>query len=65
MHNLSDVIVDIVETGTTLKENDLVVIEEIVGISARLICNKSSYKFNTDAVNTLTKRLSGITEAKK
>ena len=63
--NLSDVIVDIVETGTTLKENDLAVIEEIVDISARLICNKSSYKFNTDAVNTLTKRLSEITEAKK
>jgi len=63
--NLSDVIVDIVETGTTLKENDLVVIEEIVDISARLICNKSSYKFNTDAVNVLTKRLADITEAQK
>jgi ATP phosphoribosyltransferase/ATP phosphoribosyltransferase regulatory subunit len=63
--NLSDVIVDIVETGTTLKENDLVVIEEIVDISARLICNKSSYKFNTDAVNILTKRLADITEAQK
>ncbi len=63
--NLSDVIVDIVETGTTLKENDLGVIETITDISARLICNKSSYKFNTNAVNTLTKRLSEITEAKK
>ena len=44
---LSDVIVDIVETGTTLKENDLDVIETIVPISARLIANKASFKFKT------------------
>ncbi len=50
---LSDVIVDIVETGTTLKENDLEVKETIVPISARLIANKSSYKFKTDAINRL------------
>ena len=43
--DLSDVIVDIVETGTTLKENNLEVIETIVPISARLIANKSSFKF--------------------
>ncbi|MBR2724305.1 MAG: ATP phosphoribosyltransferase, partial [Ruminococcus sp.] len=42
---LSDVIVDIVETGTTLKENDLEVVETIIPISARLIANKSGYKF--------------------
>ncbi len=42
---LSDVIVDIVETGTTLKENNLEVFERIVPISARLIANKSGYKF--------------------
>ena len=42
---LSDVIVDIVETGTTLKENDLLVYDTIVPISARLIANKASYKF--------------------
>ena len=46
--SLSDVIVDIVETGTTLKENDLEVKEEIVPISARLIANKSSFKFKGD-----------------
>ena len=40
---MSDVIVDIVETGTTLKENNLAVIEEILPISARLISNKTSY----------------------
>lgn len=42
---LSDVIVDIVETGTTLKENDLTVLEEFMPISARFIANKASYKF--------------------
>ena len=42
---LSDVIVDIVETGTTLKENNLEVVETIVPISARLISNKASFKF--------------------
>ena len=45
--SLSDVIVDIVETGTTLKENDLEVIDTILPISARLIANKSAYKFKT------------------
>jgi ATP phosphoribosyltransferase len=42
---LSDVIVDIVETGTTLRENDLEVLSVIVPISARLIANKASFKF--------------------
>ncbi len=43
--NLSHVIVDIVETGTTLRENDLQVFEKIVPISARLIANIASYSF--------------------
>ena len=50
---LSDVIVDIVETGKTLRENDLEVIEEIVPISARLISNKASFKFKTDEIEKL------------
>ena len=50
---LSDVIVDIVETGTTLKENDLEVFETIVPISARLIANKSSFKFKGDAIERI------------
>ena len=54
---LSDVIVDIVETGATLKENDLVVFEEIVPISARLIANKASYRFKTEAVNELVRKM--------
>lgn len=52
---LSDVIVDIVETGTTLKENDLVPIETILPISARLIANKSSYQFKYDAIEQLVR----------
>jgi ATP phosphoribosyltransferase len=54
---LSDVIVDIVETGTTLKENDLEVKETIVPISARLIANKASYKFQSDTIDFVTKSL--------
>lgn len=54
---LSDVIVDIVETGTTLKENNLEVYENIVPISARLIANKASYKFQYDAIHNICERI--------
>ena len=54
---LSDVIVDIVETGTTLKENDLDVVETIVPISARLIANKASYKFKTDEIDKIVEEM--------
>ncbi len=54
--NLSDVIVDIVETGTTLKENNLSVFTQILPISARLISNKASYKFKEDEINTIVRR---------
>ena len=54
---LSDVIVDIVETGTTLKENDLEVIGTIVPISARLIANKASFKFKTEEIENILKGL--------
>ena len=50
---LSDVIVDIVETGKTLLENDLVPFETIVPISARLISNKSSYQFKKDIIENV------------
>ena len=55
---LSDVIVDIVETGTTLKQNDLEVLETIFPISARLIANKSSFKFNTTQMEHIIKEIS-------
>ena len=57
---LSDVIVDIVETGRTLKENNLEVVEDIVPISARLIANKSSYKFKTDVIEKIRAGLLSI-----
>lgn len=54
---ISDVIVDIVETGTTLKENNLKVFKKISEISARFISNKSSYKFKTEEIKKLTEKL--------
>ncbi len=50
---LSDVIVDIVETGTTLKENNLTVKQTILPISARLIANKASFQFKGAQIETL------------
>ena len=60
---LSDVIVDIVETGTTLKENNLEVHEEIVPISARLIANKASFKFKTKEIENIAKELKAQVES--
>ena len=61
---LSDVIVDIVETGTTLKENDLVPFETIVPISARLISNKASYKFKNKQISAIVAGLKSQVNAK-
>ncbi len=55
---LSDVIVDIVETGTTLRENNLCVVSVIAELSARLIANKSSYKFKGEIIGEIIRRLS-------
>lgn len=52
---LADGIVDIVETGTTLKENGLEVYEDIVHISARLIVNTVSMKLKKNRINTLVR----------
>ncbi len=63
---LSDVIVDIVETGTTLRENNLKVFEEVVPISARFISNKSSFKFKNELIEKVVKSISEqIAEAEK
>ena len=59
---LSDVIVDIVETGTTLRENDLVVLEDVVPISARLISNKASYKFKSAVIDNIVARTAKLLE---
>ena len=61
---LSDVIVDIVETGTTLKENNLEVFETIVPISARLISNKASFKFKNKLIEKVFGELKKQTEDK-
>ena len=50
---LSDVIVDIVETGSTLKENGLVVLEEICPLSARMIVNQVSMKMESERIKKL------------
>ncbi len=57
---LSDVIVDIVETGTTLRENNLSVMSVIAELSARLIANKSAYKFKGKKINEIIGRLASI-----
>ena len=62
--DLSHVIVDIVETGSTLKENDLVVYEEIVPISARLIANTASYQFKNQTINAICESLRSQVENK-
>lgn len=54
---LSDVIVDIVETGTTLRENNLVVLEEIFPISARLIVNQSAFRFKTAGIEAVAEKM--------
>lgn len=54
---LSDVIVDIVESGKTLKENGLVVHEEIESLSARCIVNSASFKVKHEEINTLIKQM--------
>lgn len=54
---LSNVIVDIVETGATLKENNLTVRETILPISARLIANKSSFQFHSETVEEILQSL--------
>ncbi len=58
---LSNVIVDIVQSGSTLKENGLAVIEEIMPVSARLIACKASYKYKAAAIDRIARALKGET----
>ncbi len=50
---LTDAIVDIVETGATLKANGLEVIEKITDVSTRLICNKTKFKYKKEEILNL------------
>ena len=63
--DLSDVIVDIVETGKTLYENNLEVLETIVPISARLIANMASVKFKAEAIEAIRAGLASQMEESK
>jgi ATP phosphoribosyltransferase len=60
---LSDAIVDIVETGSTLKENGLEVIEDICPISARMITNIASMKLRKAEIESLTEKIEAAREA--
>ena len=61
---MSDVIVDIVETGTTLKENGLEVMETIMPISARVIVNKASFEFKKSDIRRVVESLRKQSEEK-
>jgi ATP phosphoribosyltransferase len=61
---LSDVIVDIVETGKTLLENDLVPFETIVPISARVIANKANFKFKSERIEAIVAGLASVCKEK-
>ncbi len=57
---LSDVIVDIVETGTTLRENGLDVLEEVCDLSARVVVNQVSMKMEYERINRILTGLRGL-----
>ena len=60
--NLSDVIVDIVESGNTIRENNLKILSEFMEISAIFIANKSSYRFKYSSITEMADKLIKITE---
>ncbi|MDU1309299.1 MULTISPECIES: ATP phosphoribosyltransferase [Clostridium] len=57
---LCDAIVDIMETGTTLKENGLIVFDRICDISARVIVNKASFKMKKEEIGAFINRLKQV-----
>jgi ATP phosphoribosyltransferase len=59
---LSDVIVDIVETGSTLRANGLEIIEDMMDISAKLISNRVSYRFKYERISELCEKLAKLNE---
>ena len=63
--DLSDVIVDIVETGKTLYENDLEPKSDIVNISARLVANKASYKFKNERIRNICEKIDRVLAKQK
>ncbi len=63
--DMADLIVDIVETGTTIKENGLTILDEITDISTRVVVNKASYATKTEAIQTFISQLQKAVEESK
>jgi ATP phosphoribosyltransferase len=59
---LSDVILDVVESGKTLEENDLSVLETVHPVTARLIANRSSYMFKEELIREMTLKLREVVQ---
>ena len=59
---LSEVICDIVETGSTLRENGLVVLEEVCPLSARMVVNQVSMKMENERITDIIQALKRVTE---
>ena len=62
---LSEVIVDIVETGSTLRENGLVVLEEVCDLSARMVVNQVSMKTENERITKIIKDFQGLLKEKE
>ena len=62
---LADVIVDIVETGSTLRENGLVVLEEVCDLSARMVVNQVSMKTENERITKIIKDFQGLLKEKE
>lgn len=62
--DLADGIVDIVETGTTLKENGLVILDEVCQVSARLIVNKASFKLKRKEILSFVQDLESVVKSR-
>jgi ATP phosphoribosyltransferase len=60
---LADMIVDLVETGVTLRENGLTVVEEIAESTGRLVVNRASYQLKSDEVSRLVKALEDVVKS--
>jgi ATP phosphoribosyltransferase len=57
--DLADAIVDLVETGRTLEENGLVVVEDLLQVSARLVVNRASYRLKLEELLPVLERVGG------
>ena len=62
---LSEVIVDIVETGSTLRENGLTVLEEVCPLSARVVVNQVSMKMENQRITRLLQDLNRVVQARE